>query len=127
MPELPVQVAMHIEEANVRTEEECGVSLVDELGGVADAIGSAGLLAELLATNSLPDKHAIADVPRFLASVLSIAEGRIRLLRKIVLGEAAPRHVSGRHNRRDPTVAKGDLDVVLLPRTSSGSSGRPRR
>lgn len=128
MSELPVQVTLHFEEADVSAPTgELGVSLVDELDALADVVESAQLLAELLATSSLPDEDAISRAPRLLTSILAVASGRLRLLRQVALREVDPRHLRGRHNSRREVEVGEDHDLVLLPLLPRRPLRRSRR
>lgn len=128
MPQLPVQITLHFEEADVSAPtQELGVSLVDELDALADVVESAQLIAELLATGSLPDEDAVARAPRLVNSVLAFASGRIRLLRQAALREVDPRHLRGRHNSRREVELGEDHDVVLLPLLPRRPLRRSRR
>lgn len=89
------------------------ISLVDELDALAGVIESAQLLAELLATNGLPDDDSAKRAPRLLETVLAMAQGRIRLLRKVVLEEADVSLLLGRHNRAFGNGSGDDPDVRL--------------
>lgn len=89
------------------------VSLADELAGLADVLESAQLLAELLVTNAMPDEVTSARAPKMLEAVLALAVGRVRLLRKVVVGAADVEHLVGRHNRSIATVTGDDPDVHL--------------
>ncbi len=89
------------------------VSLAAELDELADVIESAQLLAELLATNALPHDDAVSRAPKMLESVLALAAGRVRLLRKVVVGAADAALIENRNNRAFPAREGDDPDVVL--------------
>ena len=93
------------------------VSLADELATLADTLEGVQLLAELLATGALPDDEAATKVPEMLEAALALVVGRVRLLRKVVVGSADVALIVGRRNTRDRVAPGEDLDVILGPRT----------
>lgn len=99
------------------------VSLADELAALAEVLESAQLLAELLANHGLPDSDAEMRAPRMLEAVLAVAIGRVRLLRKVVVGAADVRLLVGRHNKALPLSAGNDPDVHL-PLSAPGAARR---
>lgn len=105
----------------VKTEK---VSLADELAAIAEVLESAQLIAELLATNAMPDEYTSERAPKMLEAVLALAVARVRLLRKVVIGAADVRLLVGRNNRAGVAHAGDDPDVHL---PSSPRSARRRR
>lgn len=93
------------------------VSLADELATLVDTLESAQLLAELLATGGLPDDEAVTRAPKMLEAALALIVGRVRLLRKVVVGSADVALIVGRRNTRDRVAPGEDPDVILVPRT----------
>ena len=93
------------------------ISLAAELAGLEETLESAQLIAELLVTHGLPDDDSVNRAPKMLESVLALAVGRVRLLRKVVIGAADPALIEHRNNRALPHHEGDDPDVVLaLPR-----------
>lgn len=95
------------------------ISLADELEGLADALEAAQLLAELMATNGLPDDDANSRAPKLLESVLSLAVGRVQLLRKVVAGTADVRLLLSRKNRAVARHRGDDPDVLIAGQQTS--------
>lgn len=93
------------------------VSLADELTTLIDSLEGVQVLAELLATDALPDDEAVSRAPRMLEAALALTVGRVRLLRKVVVGGADVALIVGRRNTRDRVAAGEDPDVILGPRT----------
>ncbi len=91
------------------------VSLAAELAGIADTLESAQLIAELLVNDALPDDDTVNRAPRMLEAVLSLAVGRVRLLRKVLIGAADAGLIEHRNNRALPHREGDDPDVVLPP------------
>lgn len=94
-----------------------GISLADELATLAATLEGVQLLAELLATGALPDDEANARAPKTLEAALAISVGRLRLLRRVVVGSADVALIAGRRNTRDRVAPGEDPDVILGPRT----------
>lgn len=92
------------------------ISLADELEGLAETLEAAQLIAELLATHAMPDDAAVSRAPKMLESVLSMAVGRVRLLRKVVAGAADVRLLLCRRNHALARHPGDDPDVVLSAR-----------
>lgn len=90
------------------------IILADELEGHADTLEAAQLLAELLATHALPDDDAAS--PKMLESVLSLAVGRVQLLRKVVAGAADVRLLLSRRNHSLARHPGDDPDILLSGR-----------
>lgn len=101
------------------------VSLADELVELAHALESAQLIAELLATEGLPDTESRLRAPKMLEAVLALAIERVRLLRKVVIGSADVTVLVARHNRAAERQ-RGDDPDVHLP-VSAPRSARRRR
>ncbi len=91
------------------------VSLAAELAAIADTLESAQLIAELLVNSGLPDDDTVKRAPRMLESVLALAVGRVRLLRKVVIGAADAGLLEHRNNQALPRGEGDDPDVVLPP------------
>ncbi len=89
------------------------ISLAHELAELVHVIESAQLFAELLVTGGLPDDDAVKRAPKLLEAVLALAAGRVRLLRKVVVGAADVALIEDRNNRALPRVQGDDPDVVL--------------
>lgn len=89
------------------------VSLADELATIGEVLESAQLLAEMLTTNAMPDEDTSERAPRMMEAVLALAAGRVRLLRKVVVGGADVQLLVGRHNRAHGRVEGDDPDVHL--------------
>lgn len=114
MPYLPLPFPLRIGTLTVAPPR---VSLADELSTLADTLEGAQLLAEMLATDGLPDDEAVARAPKMLESALALAVGRVRLLRRVVVGSADVALIAGRRNTRDRVTPGEDPDVILGPRT----------
>lgn len=93
------------------------VSLADELATLIDTLEGVQLLAELVATDALPDNEAVINAPKMLEAALAISVGRLRLLRSVVVGSADVALIAGRRNTRDRVAPGEDPDVILDPRT----------
>lgn len=91
------------------------VSLADELAELVDALEAAQLIAELLATEGLPDTESRLRAPKMLEAVLALAIERVRLLRKVVIGSANIENLVARHNRAVERQRGDDPDVHLPP------------
>lgn len=89
------------------------VSLADELAELAAVLESAQLIAELLDNGGLPDDDTVARAPKMLEAVLTLAVGRVRLLRKVVIGAADAGLIEHRNNRALSHREGDDPDVVL--------------
>ena len=101
------------------------VSLADELAELAAVLESAEMLADLLATDSMPDEESMARTPRLLAAVIELALGRLRLLRQVVRQQLNPSVLAGRRNTRAPNVERWeDPDIVLGPGRAPRRKGR---
>lgn len=98
------------------------ISLAAELDGIADTLESAQLITDLLANDGLPDDDAVKRAPKLLRAVLTLAVGRVRLLRKVVIGAADAALIVHRNNRALPHREGDDPDVVLP--TSLGKKKR---
>ena len=78
------------------------ISLAAELADLATVLESAQLIAELLVNGDLPDDDAVNRAPKMLEAVLALAVGRVRLLRKVVIGAADAALIEHRNNRALP-------------------------
>ncbi len=92
------------------------ISLAAELAGIADTLESAQLITDVLANGALPDDDTVKRAPKLLQAVLTLAVGRVRLLRKVVIGAADAALIAHRNNRALPH-RKGDDPDVVLPRS----------
>lgn len=127
MQELPVPRALFGGAVAVAAHDfmKDRISLADELAELADTLEAAQLIAELLVTNAMPDEESSTRAPKMLEAILSLAIGRVRLLRKAVVGGADFSLLVARHNRVGAT-GRGDDPDVQLPVSDHVRSRRRR-
>jgi hypothetical protein len=86
------------------------VSLAGELGLLRQALAAA---ADLLEPSALGEELS-ADAGRYVLAVVSVAEARVAMLRRAIVGAADPSLLRSRHNDViEPHRATDDPDVVL--------------
>lgn len=94
-----------------RREES--VSLAAELSELREALKSAQLLAELLATDAMPRVETAQQAPRMLEAMLGLVVDRLHLLQKVVVGAADVGLLVNQRNRVLAPLEGDDPDVVL--------------
>jgi hypothetical protein len=89
------------------------ISLAAELAGLAEALKSAQLIAELLANDSMPSVERAARAPRMLEATLGLVVDRLHLLNKVVVGTADVGLLVNPQNRALKRLPGDDPDVIL--------------
>ena len=106
------------------TKETKAISLANELVALEGALEAAELIADMMATEGMPDVVSQARAPMLVAAVLDMALGRVRLLRRVVLQQADPLLLAGRYNvRRGRTEPWEEPDIFL----KSEARPKPKR
>lgn len=86
------------------------VSLAGELGLLRQALAA---VAALLEPSALGEELS-AEAGRYVLAVVSLAEARVELLRRALVGAVDPAHLRARFNDVvEPRSVSDDLDVVL--------------
>jgi hypothetical protein len=95
------------------------VSLNLELDNLESALRGTSLLAELLASNGLPDEEARRQAPHCIVAQLSLVNARLRQVGRVIRGEEDAEALLAPHNTTCPSPLPGeDGDVRLVSRAS---------
>lgn len=100
------------------------LALTYETSDVEDALACAQMVAEAMATGHLATEEDGRRAPRAIAAVLRLVTGRIRLLRKAMLGDLDPAVLwhPGNDALPERTEGRGPCLTERTPR--EGADGR---